>query len=728
MIRRFLTILAATCGLSVYADSGLKNVKLHDLFFGEVLYYAYQDKYFDALATLDTELEQYYNVDEQQLDPFHYHQTQAEFSVGDIELQYRMNQRAGRAIQAVLGEGVDLATRNQAALALARVYYKKNDPLNAIFALDLIREEPDKSRYEARYSLDNLRGKEPETFDDDVAYLRGLASLRAGRFDDAVKILQSLVDEPRFKGYVQYNLGIALIQRGSEGDEARGIQVLDQLGTMETSEDDLLNLKDKTNLKLAYYFLDKKENKDAGRAEKYFNRVRLDGPFSDRALLGAGWVAVAQGKYDRALVPWTILHDRDETNVSVQEAEMAVPFAYSKLQAYGKAANLYDHAMDVFAREIKSLDDSIKSIRKGKFLVALLDEKSNSDKNWVVNLRELDDTPETRYLLDLMASRDFQESYKNYKDLADLRHRIDKWLDDLRVFEELIEIRRNYQEPLLPVVEEEFKKLDARVKLRLEQREALAKKINNMLIAPRPEYLATANERQAMDQIKNLELMVAKKPDAYSDEIKSRLNRLKGILHWRVYSEYDQRLTDAYNNLIALDKLIDNMKVRYYSFIRTRQAATQSYEGYTIPIRQLRTRLFAAKRKLKGVMAKQGRLLETMAINELDQRRKRLEDYQIKARFALAESYDRATKAESDAEIEAQRKAAEEAEKNNQEKSDQNKTDQNKTDKKTPDQQAPEPDKGGASTLDEINEQLKESEPEADQQLSTFKQKLKGLQ
>ena len=50
-------------------------------------------------------------------------------------------------------------------------------------------------------------------------------------------------------------------------------------------------------------------------------------------------------------------------------------------------------------------------------------------------------------------------------------------------------------------------------------------------------------------------------------------------------------------------------------------------------------------------MAKQGRVLETMAINELDRRRKRLEEYQIKARFALAESYDRATKAQLDEEI-----------------------------------------------------------------------------
>ena len=123
---------------------------------------------------------------------------------------------------------------------------------------------------------------------------------------------------------------------------------------------------------------------------------------------------------------------------------------------------------------------------------------------------------------------------------------------------------------------------------------------------------------------------------------------------WRVHSEYDQRLTDAYNNLVSLDEIITELKIRYHSFIRTRQAATQSYEGYTIPIRQLRTRLFAAQRKLKGVMAKQGRLIETMAISELDRRRKRLEEYQIKARFALAESYDRATKAQLDEEIEKQ--------------------------------------------------------------------------
>jgi Flp pilus assembly protein TadD len=614
MLFRFITLLSAfLCSLSTYAASGLDDVELRDLYFGEILFYAYQDLHFDALARLDNELSQYHELDESTLDPFHQHLGQAEFSVGDFELQYRMNQRAGKAIQAVLGEGVDVAIRNQAAYSLARLFYKKNDPQSTLYALDLILDDVEKSRYEEKYSLNILRGKEPETFETDVAYLRALASIDTGQFGEAVKLLQALKKEPSLKGYVAYNLGIALIQNGQENE---GLIVLDELGRLETNDPGLVAIKDKTNLKLAYRWLEKG---DANKAQQYFGLVRLDGPYSNAALLGAGWVAVSQGKFDRALVPWSMLHERAETNYSVQEVLMAVPYAYGKLEAHGKAANLYNHAMDVFVREIASLDDSIKSIRTGKLLTALLDEKSKKDKNWVVNLRDMEETPETRYILELM-----------------------------------IEIRRAYQQPLLPVVEEKFKKLDARIKLRLEQRENLATKLKNMLISPRPEYLATAIERQALDTVNALEEIRLTNPAAISDDVALRIQRLRGILTWRVHSEYEQRLTDAYNNLVSLDEIITELKIRYHSFIRTRQAATQSYEGYTIPIRQLRTRLFSAQRKLKGVMAKQGRLIETMAISELDRRRKRLEEYQIKARFALAESYDRATKAQLDEEIEKQ--------------------------------------------------------------------------
>ena len=194
-LRIIILLSACLCSLSVTASSGLKDVELRDLYFGEILYYAYQDMPFDALAKLDSELSQYHKLDEAELDSLHMHLGQAEFSAGDMELQYRMSQRAAKAIQAVLGNGIDLATRNQAALALARVFYKKNDAQSALYALDLIKEEPDKSRYEEKYSLDVLRGKEPETFRTDVAYLRALDSIDTGQFTQAVELLQKLKKE-----------------------------------------------------------------------------------------------------------------------------------------------------------------------------------------------------------------------------------------------------------------------------------------------------------------------------------------------------------------------------------------------------------------------------------------------------------------------------------------------------------------------------------------------------
>jgi ATP/maltotriose-dependent transcriptional regulator MalT len=142
-------------------------------------------------------------------------------------------------------------------------------------------------------------------------------------------------------------------------------------------------------------------------------------------------------------------------------------------------------------------------------------------------------------------------------------------------------------------------------------------------------------------------------PAQYTDDVRYRMDRLEGVLQWRIKLDYDARLTTAYKHLQELDAEIDDMNKHYRSFVRTRQAATQSYEGYTIPIQQSRTRLKTAQLKLRGVMARQGRVLEQLAIDELDRRRQRLEEYQVKARFALAESYDRATKAQEKEELEA---------------------------------------------------------------------------
>jgi len=627
MIKRIPLFVACLLLITtVHAGNNRSDNELKDIFFSDVLYFAYQGQFFDAISKLDSELSQYYSLDEPELDPFRLHADQAEFSVGDLELSYRMHRKAGRAIKSILEGKVSQSVKNEAAYRLAKIYLYKNQPANALDAIE------------------KINGEIPESIRVDEQFLRAQIYISTGDFLKAIDILRLIENEKSVAGFAAYNLGIALIQSGNEKE---GVLQLDKLGKIKSDKPEVLAIVDKTNLMLGYRML---ENGSPEQAQKYFERVRMEGPFSNRALLGAGWVDISLGQYEHALVPWTILHKRKTLDISTQESMLAVPYAYSKLNVYGKAALMYGQAMDVFGTEIISLDASIKSIREGRFLSALLREESKSDKNWLLNLRNLKDTPETHYLLELMASHDFQQSLKNYYDLAGLRKRLSEWLLSLNVYEEMIEIRRKYFVPLLPVIEKKFKNLDSRIKLRMEQRDQLDKRLKSMLITRRPDHLATYDERLSLDTLQRIELYLSSRPQLKTDTVKKRMSRLKGIVNWNVNAEYSKRLTKLFNEFQQLEEVIDGMNIVYASFVRTRQAATQSYEGYSIPIRRLRTRLKEYELKVTGIMARQGRMLENMAVNDLDQRRQRLESYQIKARFALAESYDRATKSQQEEE------------------------------------------------------------------------------
>lgn len=612
-------LCSVVLALATHAVSAAESnqTELKDPYFGEALYYAYQGDYFDAIARLDTELKQYYGVDEPQLDTLSFHINEAEFDVGDFELYYRMHRRAGRAIKAVIEGNVAPEVRNEAIYRLARIYFQKEQNINAL------------------HTIERIEGKVAEKLVSDVAFLKAQIYMANGKFTDAAKIFSSLEGEERFTGFASYNLGVALYAQGKDKEE-EAFQKLAQAGQVEGDRPGVAEIRDKANLALATKLM---EMGKVVEARKYFSRVRLEGPFSNRALLGLGWTRVKQEDYRRALVPWSILLKRNDTDSSVQEAMIGAPYAYGKLGLYGRAALLYGSALETISGELDKLDASIKSIKEGKFLKALVREEIKKNKDWVIRLRNLPETPETYYLMDLMASHDFQSMLQNYLDLEQLRKKLDSWESYYGSYEDLIAHRRAYYEPLLPEIDEKFRKLDSRISLRIEQRDRIENRLHNMLIAPRPDFLATADERIVRARINKLEKRLKNKSPA----TQHRIDRLKGYLHWNIYTQYDKRLTETFKHLDNLNTDIERMQKIYNSFVRTRQAATQSYEGYDNQIRRLRNKTQNAMKQVKVLMARQGHMLEVMAVNELVKRREKLAQEQIKARFAMAESYDRAT-------------------------------------------------------------------------------------
>ena len=193
-----------------------------------------------------------------------------------------------------------------------------------------------------------------------------------------------------------------------------------------------------------------------------------------------------------------------------------------------------------------------------------------------------------------------------------------------------------------------------------------------------------------MQKIHNLEESL--KEQGVSDEkTLHRVARLKGVITWNIKTEYHDRFTEAVEHLAELDDHVARLQEIYESFVRTRQAATQSYKGYEKPLQRLRIKIRDALGKVKVLMARQGHMIEVMAINELEQRRQSLEEYQVKARFAMAESYDRATKAKQEQiEKDALRKNSENPQSEQKEQPDKEISNQSAVDKSAVDSEAVE--------------------------------------
>jgi predicted negative regulator of RcsB-dependent stress response len=546
--------------------------ELNDLSLGETLYYAHQGKWFEALEHLEIAVRN--AVDEPESEALWYQMADSEFSIGDFELNYRMDQRAALAIQAVLKESVDDDIRNTAAYRLARMHFRKGQDQDALRALD------------------SMAGKVPADIRDDVASLRASVYLALDWPEPAIPLLEKLLKSTEYGAFAAYNLGIAYLQSDLR---TQAYKQLDRAGKSKTGTSAGAAIRDKANLVLGTML--QKEGQ-YNRAAEYLNRVRLDGPFSNRALLGIGWASMSVGKPDRAIVSWAALAERDATDRAAQEAMLALPYAYGELGIHSQAVLHYGRALDAYREQIDKLSMSIDSIRAGKFLAALAREETRDDDDWIIQLRTLPDAPETYYLMELLASNDFQTGLQDYLDLADLRRRLSAWQTSIQSFGELVADREHHYEALLPELDEKFHELESRLKQRSEQQQILVKQRDEMLAL----YSAQPEQQALLDELDR--------------------------------------------NLQSLDSALALALTQYDRYKRAYKAATDSYSGHGKSLDELPAKIRNSTDDVENLMKRQGRLLESLATSELSDRRRRLEVYADKARFGLANSYDQANQVE----------------------------------------------------------------------------------
>ena len=585
---------------------GLPPQDVKDLHYGDVLFYFFQDDYFDSITRL---------LAARQLDRIPHTQGEAELLLGGLYLSLGEHVEAGKIFEALLNQNTSEAVRNKAWFYLGKVWYQRGYLQESERALRQVSDKVDPRISAERYML--------------LAQLM----MRQERYDDAIAALSNWHGPPDWTAYAQFNLGVALVRKDRLAD---AIRYLDHVGRMETRSEELLSLKDKANLALGFALLQAKRPADA---KPILERIRLEGPFSSKALLGVGWADAGMGEFKRALVPWLTLRKRSLLDSAVQESFLTVPYAYNQLSATGQAAEYYNTAIESFDTELKLIDDSIEQIRNGHLLDRLLDDDKKDTLTWYWQLTTLPNAPESRYLYALLASNEFQEGLKNYRELNFMSRNLESWREDVAAFDDMLDTRQEAYNERVPKADAVMAATD--LEGLTQKRVDFESRINEIERSNDVAALGTPEEQRTWQRLKRIEDFLAAHPDDPDlAEMREKLRLMKGVMYWRLSSSFKARLWNERRSVKELEAELKETQKRAVLVKQARAGVPANTGAYGGRIAAIRARMDGLQRRLAEVSGQQNRYLQALAISELEGQKARIATYQIQARYELAAIYD----------------------------------------------------------------------------------------
>ncbi|MGM9488681.1 tetratricopeptide repeat protein [Ideonella sp. YS5] len=622
--------------------------------YGDTLFYFFQDRPFPALTSL---------MVSQHFGRLPQHEDEAEILRGGLLLGYGMHREAGEIFAGLINRGAEPAVRDRAWYFLAKIRYQRG------------------SLAEAADALSRIEHPLPGALDEERALLAGQVSLALGDPQRAAQELRALLarppvvetaggaDAPRRSifsrvgrwlldavtfnfareaeapvsstpSYARFNLGVALIR---SGDIEGGRALLDEVGRSPMPTEELRSLRDQANVALGFTAL---AQDDPERAAKALERVRLQGAHSNKALLGFGWAAAAQKKPTQALVPWMELADRDPSDAAVLEARIAVPYALAEAGAYGQALTRYQEALAAYDQENRALEESIAAIRSGKLVASLVEGNPAEDMGWYLPVTQLPDMPHQGHLAPVLAGHEFQESFKNYRDLIFLDHNLTEWHDKIGIYGDMLDNRRQAFAERLPQVRERAS--ERRLETLQRRRDALRNEFQSAEDTTDGVAYASAEEQARQAMLERARGLLAQGGDALKGEVDSeatteRLRRLQGALTWQLSQERPERRRQAEKGLTAVDGQLAEARAHDAALAAAEQEQSAKFAGFAQRLAELDKRLQTLQPRVAALASEQQTAMQDTVIVALRAQQERLVGYADQARYAVAQLYDRAT-------------------------------------------------------------------------------------
>jgi hypothetical protein len=586
--------------------------KIRDLDYGDVLFHFFQDDYFAALVRLEVA---------QQAGRVPDHAAEAELLAGGLYLSLGMQREAQRRFEQLLaGRQVPQSVSDRAWFYLARIAFQRGDPAGAW------------------QSLGRIRGTLPEKLEPERRLLAANVLMSLGRFQEAAASLADWQDGSVWADYARFNLGVALVRAG---ESARGAQLLAAVGTMDARNEERMALRDRANLALGFALLQDRQAEPAAAA---LRRVRLDGPFTNRALLGLGWAEADSARPQQALAPWLELRERPVVDAAVQESFLAVPYAYTRLAANGQAAEQYRNAVSAYAAESRRIDESIAAIRSGGFLDSVLDAMPQGVggpevASWFWQLSSAPDAPHTRYLYPLLASHAFQEGLKDYRDLRIMQANLTTWSGSLEAFGAMVEAREAAARTVGPRKAQVVDAADLAASG--QRRDELEARVAKITATRDIAALATAEEAAQWRELDALDARIATLPAGEKrDALAERARLQRGTLAWQLDAGYKLRLSRLRTGLREVDAELTEARGRFAAVEQASGDAPRSTGDFAARVSELDARIAGLKPRIDATAAAQEHVLADIAVRELEAQKARLASYATQAQFALAALYD----------------------------------------------------------------------------------------
>lgn len=550
--------------------------------------------------------------------------TPSEVLLGDLYTAFGMPDEADNVFSRVITRDMRSQTRNETLFRKGRLQYRQGNYFEAERILNVpLDTQMSNIESERRVMLANVL-------------------MSRNEFLEARNVLAPIPLDTQLGAYATYNIGVTHL-RADRSPE--GITLLQQVMNLPVSDSETNALKDRAALAIGYNYL---QLQDPDKARDALVNVRLEGPFSNAALLALGYANYERKDFKRALSFWLELLNRNPADPSVQEAMILAPRAYEALNAGQQAFYGYKLAITTLNNQLEEVDKLGADIKTPEWLDTLspsADGGINADPMAVASSVMPGDRESISLLYDLFAAHPFNEGFQQYEQLLRLKSLMNHRAGDLRAMRDMSNfmVKRN---AALPAIAGRVDTVQKRLGLVAERWPILEKRARQTARDSKSISGGTVSIQNMERQFKlgQAEEQLARLPDTPANKaLKNRVRALKGLVIMDIAGKAPASQEQIYADINSNDSQLRIAQIRMEALqqllVDNQKIAGANNEAR---IRTLEARLQTTQKSLDAAIEEHRKYLRTLAQNQLDDTRDRINNDLAEAHLSIARLQDAA--------------------------------------------------------------------------------------